>query len=70
GVIERDEFEKLLLKVCKVTEMRQSKLDEFWRTADKNHKGALDFVQFLIFYWRHLEGNPLTDAAIEAALKD
>lgn len=58
GVIEYDEFEKLLYKLMKVPrgqELPASRLKHFWKEIDIDGSGGIDFDEFLQWYMKYFD---------------
>merc|ERR1712187_1004283 len=56
GMIEYDEFEKLLcalIKVPKDLNLPTSRVRQFWTETDADGSGAIGFEEFLLFYTRY-----------------
>jgi len=61
--LERSEFEELLIKIHGVqdkSELPQTRLDFFWRQADEDGSGSINFEEFLVW---HTKKNPLRNSA-------
>merc|ERR1711879_289396 len=56
GMIEYEEFEKLLyalIKVPKDLDLPPSRVRQFWLETDEDGSGAITFEEFLMFYTRY-----------------
>lgn len=53
GYIEWDEFRQVVCRMLKVkesTDISEARLQRYWKEADQQKKGRLDFEQFLVWY--------------------
>lgn len=58
GIIDYDEFEKLLYKLMKVPrgqELPASRLKHFWKEIDIDGSGGIDFDEFLQWYMKYFD---------------
>lgn len=75
GALDRSEFEALLLVLHGVkdkADVPRSRFEFFWRQADQDSSGAVDFEEFLVWYTRHLVGSglPLGRHAMKQDMRD
>eukprot|EP00746_Dinoflagellata_sp_MGD_P021108 gnl/MRDRNA2_/MRDRNA2_149263_c0_seq1.p1 gnl/MRDRNA2_/MRDRNA2_149263_c0~~gnl/MRDRNA2_/MRDRNA2_149263_c0_seq1.p1 ORF type:complete len:582 (-),score=120.16 gnl/MRDRNA2_/MRDRNA2_149263_c0_seq1:86-1831(-) len=58
GVIDIDEFEKLLIKLMKIPpdlELPAARVKQFWIECDLDRSGEVDFEEFLQWYMRYFD---------------
>eukprot|EP00927_Polykrikos_kofoidii_P035695 TRINITY_DN30240_c0_g1_i1.p1 TRINITY_DN30240_c0_g1~~TRINITY_DN30240_c0_g1_i1.p1 ORF type:complete len:676 (-),score=103.60 TRINITY_DN30240_c0_g1_i1:68-1996(-) len=62
GVIEIVEFGQLmnfLLKIPTHLELPRSRVRQFWTEADSDNSGAVEFAEFLVFYRKYFDVDPV-----------